>query len=98
MFLRYAKACVFLPGGLGKLDEFFETVTLIQTKKIKQFPIYLMGEEYWSGLIEWLKTKVLEMGCISDADLDLIQITDDPAEVANGIERHYAKDQSLENF
>ncbi len=98
MFIRYAKACVFLPGGLGTLDEFFETVTLIQTQKIHPFPIYLIGTDYWSGLIDWLKATVLEMGCISKEDLDLIQITDDPEEVANGIERHFAKDQSLENF
>ncbi|ADI38238.1 uncharacterized protein AF_1126 [Waddlia chondrophila 2032/99] len=98
MFIRYAKACVFLPGGLGTLDEFFETVTLIQTQKIKPFPIYLMGTEYWSGLIDWLKKTVLEMGCMSEKDLDLFILTDDPVEVANGIERHYAQDQSLENF
>lgn len=98
MFIRYAKACVFLPGGLGTLDEFFETVTLIQTEKIKPFPIYLMGSEYWNGLVEWLKKTVLEMGCISEKDLDLFIVTDDPVEVANGIERHYAQDQSLENF
>jgi len=98
MFIRYAKACVFLPGGLGTLDEFFETVTLIQTEKIKPFPIYLMGSEYWNGLIDWLKSTVLEMGCMSKEDLDLFIVTDDPVEVANGIERHYAQDQTLENF
>lgn len=98
MFIRYAKACIFLPGGLGTLDEFFETITLIQTKKINPFPIYLMGTEYWSGLIDWLKNTVLEMGCMSKEDLDLFVLTDDPIEVANGIERHYAQDQSLENF
>ena len=98
MFIRYAKACVFLPGGLGTLDEFFETVTLIQTKKIKPFPVYLMGSDYWNGIIDWLKKTVLEMGCISEEDLNLFVVTDDPVEVANGIERHYAQDQTFENF
>jgi uncharacterized protein (TIGR00730 family) len=98
MFIRYAKACVFLPGGLGTLDEFFEAITLIQTLKINPFPIYLMGEDYWTGLIDWLKNTALEMGCISKEDLNLFRITNDPAEVANAIENHYAKDKTFENF
>jgi hypothetical protein len=98
MFIRYAQGYVFLPGGLGTLDELFEALTLIQTKKIQQFPIYLMGKEYWEGLIDWIKSTVLAQGCISEDDLNLIHITDDPEEVANGIERHYQRNRILKNF
>lgn len=98
MFIRYAQGYVFLPGGFGTLDELFEALTLIQTKKIKPFPIYLMGKEYWVGLIAWIKDVMLGHGCISKEDLDLFIITDDPAEVANGIERHYQRDRATLNF
>jgi len=98
MFIRYAQACVFLPGGFGTLDELFETLTLIQTKKIHPFPIYLMGESYWTGLKDWLTKVPLKHGCISDEDLDQLNITDDPEVVATGIERHYQKDRHLKNF
>lgn len=98
MFIRYAQGYVFLPGGVGTLDELFEALTLIQTKKILSFPIYLMGKEYWVGLMDWLKKTVLENKCISPEDLDLIHITDDPAEVANGIERHYQRHKIKHNF
>ncbi|MFA6915204.1 MAG: TIGR00730 family Rossman fold protein [Parachlamydiales bacterium] len=98
MFIRYAQGYVFLPGGYGTLDELFEALTLIQTKKIHPFPIYLMGKSYWQGLIEWIKSTMLQNGCVNENDLSLIQITDDPGEVANGIERHYQRHQSLRNF
>lgn len=98
MFIRYAQGYVFLPGGYGTLDELFEALTLIQTKKIKAFPIYLMGSEYWKGLMSWLVDTVSEMDGISDEDLKLIQIVDDPKEVANGIERHYQRDRATRNF
>lgn len=98
MFVRYAQGYVFLPGGFGTLDELFEALTLIQTKKIHPFPIYLMGKEYWSGLIGWIKEVMLRDKCIHESDLDLIQITDDPEEVANGIERHYQRNRSEKNF
>ena len=98
MFIRYAQGYVFLPGGLGTLDELFEALTLIQTKKIQQFPIYLMGKEYWEGLIDWIKATVMDHGCISEDDLNLIHITDDPEEVANGIERHFQRNRTLKNF
>ncbi|MBA3816094.1 MAG: TIGR00730 family Rossman fold protein [Parachlamydiaceae bacterium] len=98
MFIRYAQAYVFLPGGVGTLDELFEALTLIQTKKIHPFPIYLMGVSYWAGLMDWIKGTVLSHECISPVDLDLIRITDDPEEVANGIERHYQRDRALRNF
>ncbi len=98
MFIRYAQGYVFLPGGLGTMDELFEALTLIQTKKIRPFPIYLVGKNYWSGLIDWIKETVLAEECISPEDLNLIQITDDPEEVANGIERHYQREKSQKNF
>lgn len=98
MFIRYAQGYVFLPGGVGTLDELFEALTLIQTKKIHPFPIYMMGKGYWEGMMEWIKGTVLASGCISPEDLDLIHITDDPEEVANGIERHYQKHRVERNF
>lgn len=98
MFIRYAQGYVFLPGGLGTLDELFEALTLIQTKKIHPFPIYLMGKEYWDKMMTWLREVVLQEGCISPEDLDMFHITDDPEEVANGIERHYRRDRAQRNF
>lgn len=98
MFIRYAQGYVFLPGGFGTLDELFEALTLIQTQKIKPFPIYLMGKDYWVEMLAWIKNTMLAHGCISSSDLNMFQITDDPEEVANGIERHYQKDRALKNF
>lgn len=98
MFIRYAQGYVFLPGGYGTLDELFEALTLIQTKKIHPFPIYLMGTEYWQGLMEWLKTTMIGYQCISPSDLELINLTNDPEEVANGIERHFQRDRAEKNF
>lgn len=98
MFIRYAQGYIFLPGGLGTMDELFEAMTLIQTVKIQPFPIYLMGKSYWEGLLQWLRDTTLAHGCISEKDFDLIQVTDSPEEVANGIERHYQRNQALRNF
>lgn len=98
MFIRYAQGYVFLPGGFGTLDELFEALTLIQTKKIKPFPIYLMGKEYWLEMLKWIENIMLTHGCISIEDFDMFQITDDPEEVANGIERHYQRDRAMRNF
>lgn len=98
MFIRYAQGYVFLPGGYGTLDELFEALTLIQTKKIHYFPIYLLGKDYWEGLIQWLIATPLKQDCITEEDLKLIHITDDPEEIANGIERHYQKDRAERNF
>ena len=98
MFIRYAQGYVFLPGGYGTLDELFEALTLIQTKKIHPFPIYLMGASYWEGLIDWIKDKMIPMNCITEKELEMIQITDDPIEVSNGIERHYQRDRAEKNF
>jgi uncharacterized protein (TIGR00730 family) len=80
MFVKYAQAFVVLPGGFGTLDELFEAVTLVQTKKVTRFPVILMGTAYWSGLIDWVKSTLLADGKVGPGDLELIQITDDVAE------------------
>lgn len=98
MFVRYAQAFVVLPGGFGTLDELFEALTLIQTGKIKYFPVYLVGKEYWKGLLDWMKQTLLAQGNIKPAHLDLIRLSDDPDEIAEGIEKHYRQTKSLENF
>lgn len=98
MFVRYAQAFIFLPGGFGTLDELFEALTLIQTKKINHFPIYLMGKEYWQGLLTWLKDVALTKGCISPIDFELITITDDYEDVADQIQKHYEIYRNKINF
>ncbi len=89
MFVKYAVGYVIFPGGYGTMDELFEALTLIQTKKIRSFPVVLVGSEYWKGLIDWLKGTVLGMGAISPEDLDLMHIVDDPAEVTDIILKRY---------
>jgi uncharacterized protein (TIGR00730 family) len=81
MFVKYSLAFVIFPGGFGTLDELFEALTLIQTKKIRNFPIVLFGSDYWSGMLDWLRNVVLPDGKISNHDLDMFHITDSPAEV-----------------
>lgn len=82
MFVKYGQAFIFLPGGFGTLDELFECLTLIQTKKISKVPVILMGAEFWSGMMEWTKTVLRDQEkTISPKDIDLIQITDDIGEV-----------------
>ncbi len=98
MFVRYAQAFVVLPGGYGTLDELFEALTLIQTEKIKPFPVYLVGKEYWAGLLTWLKETALAQGNIQREDLHLIRLSDDPDEIATGIETHFKHRKHLENF
>jgi uncharacterized protein (TIGR00730 family) len=98
MFIRYAQGYVFLPGGFGTLDELFEALTLIQTKKIKQFPIYLIGKDYWEEMLWWIEKTMISHGCVSEQDLTLFKITDDPEEVASGIEQHYLRDRAIKNF
>ena len=81
MFVKYADGFVILPGGYGTMDELFEALTLIQTGKIRGFPVILVGSAFFSGLFEWVKVKLLGEGMVSPDDLDLIQVTDDPKEV-----------------
>jgi uncharacterized protein (TIGR00730 family) len=81
MFVRYASGFVVFPGGFGTLDELFESLTLIQTGKVRNFPVILVGTDYWSDLVDWLRRRALGEGKISPADMDLITVTDDPIEV-----------------
>jgi uncharacterized protein (TIGR00730 family) len=81
MFVKYAQAFVILPGGYGTLDELFEALTLVQTRKVTRFPVILFGTDYWSGLIDWIKNTLAATGTINAADLELITVTDDIAEV-----------------
>ena len=89
MFIKYSMAFVIFPGGFGTLDELFEALTLIQTGKIYKFPVILFGRYYWAGLLRWLQTRVLTEGKISEGDLDLVLVTDDPAEVVQAIVTAY---------
>ncbi len=90
MFVKYAKAFVILPGGFGTLDEFFEAITLIQTERIFKFPVILFNSEYWRPLLDWLKKTVQRHGNISQEDLDLFVLVDDPKDVAKIIKKFYA--------
>ena len=99
MFVKYAQGFVVLPGGFGTLDEFFEALTLIQTKKINNRPVVLIGKEYWTGLIDWVKMAMLEMeGNISEKDLDLFGIVDTPLEAFNYIDDFYKSHELSPNF
>ncbi|MFC8923610.1 TIGR00730 family Rossman fold protein [Cellulosimicrobium sp. NPDC057127] len=83
MFVKYAQGFVVLPGGFGTFDELFEALTLVQTHKITEFPLALIGSDYWGGLLEWARTAVVDRGMISPADLDLVHLCDDPAEAVD---------------
>jgi uncharacterized protein (TIGR00730 family) len=87
MFVKYSLAFVIFPGGFGTLDELFEALTLIQTKKIRNFPVVLFGSNYWSGLLQWLREVVLPSGKIAEHDLALFHVTDSPAEVVDIVVR-----------
>jgi uncharacterized protein (TIGR00730 family) len=89
MFVKYADAFVILPGGFGTLDELFEALTLIQTGKVRDFPVVMVGREYWQGLLDWMRAVQLPAGAIAEGDLALLKITDDPDEVV-AIVRDYA--------
>jgi uncharacterized protein (TIGR00730 family) len=83
MFVRYSGAFVVLPGGFGTLDELFEALTLIQTRKIRFFPVVLVGSEYWGGMIDWLRDTMLAAGNIDAADVSLLRVTDSVDEVVD---------------
>jgi len=80
MFVKYADAFVIFPGGYGTLDELFEALTLIQTQKVQDFPVILMGTDYWGGMIDWIRASVLAESAIDPEDVDLLRLTDDPEE------------------
>ncbi|MCL2803596.1 MAG: TIGR00730 family Rossman fold protein [Micrococcales bacterium] len=86
MFVKYANGFVVYPGGMGTLDELFESLTLVQTAKISGFPIVLMGQDYWAGLIDWLRATVARQGNIDEADLDYFTVVETPEEALEAIE------------
>ncbi|WP_436514813.1 TIGR00730 family Rossman fold protein [Ekhidna sp. To15] len=99
MFVKYSQGFIVLPGGFGTMDELFEALTLIQTKKIGRFPIVLVGREYWTGMVDWLKKVMLEMeGNISPADLDLFNVVDTATEAVEVIDDFYSKYNLSPNF
>jgi uncharacterized protein (TIGR00730 family) len=85
MFVKYSEAFIIFPGGFGTMDELFEALTLIQTGKIRNFPVILFGSEYWAGLLDWIRTVMLEEGKISPRDVDLLFVTDSPEEAVRVI-------------
>jgi len=87
MFVKYAQAYIGMPGGFGTLDELFEAITLIQTKRIKPFPVILVGSDYWNGLWEWVRGTLLARKYISPENVDLVTILDEPEEVVKTIKR-----------
>lgn len=89
MFVRYAQGFIFLPGGFGTMDELFEIVTLIQTKKIQPVPIFLVGGTFWQGLFDWLKNVLMKEKCVSKQELDLITACDDPSVIADSLLHSY---------
>ena len=98
MFVKYSQGFIVMPGGFGTLDELFEAITLIQTKKIGQFPIVLVGREYWSGLFEWVKNVLLAEKNINESDLDLFKLVDTAEEAVHEIDDFYNKYLLSPNF
>jgi uncharacterized protein (TIGR00730 family) len=96
VFVKYSQAFVVLPGGFGTLDELFESLTLVQTGKITRFPVVLVGSEYWSGLISWIRSTLVAGGKISPQDVDLLQVVDDPDEVVRLIQEAHRNGQAFE--
>ena len=93
MFVKFSKAFVVLPGGVGTLDELFEAVTLVQTEKIKKIPIILVNINYWTGLLDWLKNTLLAQGMINEENLSLIQLVETKEEVLGLLDKFYPKEQ-----
>ena len=87
MLVKYAVAYVIMPGGFGTMDELFEAVTLVQTKRIRPFPIYLMDTKYWSGLMDWVRHTQLPSGNISAEDVEIMQVCDNPEEIVRAVRR-----------
>ncbi|MFW6099956.1 MAG: TIGR00730 family Rossman fold protein [Bacteroidota bacterium] len=98
MFVKYAQGFIVLPGGFGTMDEMFEAFTLIQTGKIGKFPIILVGKDYWNGLFQWIRDTVLRQNNVSEKDLELFQLLDDPDEVVDQINAFYSKYVLSPNF
>ena len=99
MFVKYSQGFIVLPGGFGTLDELFESLTLIQTQKIGEFPIILMGRDFWRGLLDWIKSTLRDQfQTISEEDMDLIHLVDTPAEAVDIIDDFYSKYMLKPNF
>ena len=98
MFVKYAQGFVVMPGGVGTLDELFEAFTLLQTSKVNKFPIILVGRQYWEGLINWIKDKLLTENNISAEDLELFEVVDTKEEVMDCLNHFYIKDNFKPNF
>jgi uncharacterized protein (TIGR00730 family) len=99
MFMKYAQGFIVLPGGFGTLDELFEALTLIQTRKVAAFPVILVGKQYWGGLIEWIKSSLLEQEKnINEIDLELLSLVDTADEAVMNIEKFYSKYLHKPNF
>ncbi len=98
MFIKYASAVVIMPGGFGTLDEFFELLTLIQTDKIRQFPVILVGRSYWQGLLDWVRTSMVGGGMISAPDLSIFKVMDDPNLIVKEIRRALRHERRDANF
>ncbi len=91
MFVKYAMAYIIMPGGFGTLDELFESITLIQTQRIKPLPVILVGSDYWAGLVDWIKSTMLKERNISSEDLDIIQVIDDPELILQAVQKGFMK-------
>src|SRR5690606_18708324 len=89
MFVKYAEGFIIFPGGFGTLDELFEALTLIQTGKVRNFPVILFGSEYWEGLLDWLRNKMAAEGKIAPDDVDLLHVTDSPEEAVSVVLEYY---------
>ena len=89
MFMKYAQAIICLPGGFGTLDELFESLTLVQTKKVTKFPVVLFGKSYWQGLYDWVRQSAMAGGKVSEKDLDLLHLTDDIDDAVRVVEDSY---------
>jgi uncharacterized protein (TIGR00730 family) len=98
MFMKYAQGFIILPGGFGTLDELFEALTLIQTNKISRFPVVMVGKDYWGGMVDWIKHRMVEEGTISESDLDLFVLTDSVDEVIKIVSDFYLRNKLKPNF
>ena len=95
LFVKHAVGFVIFPGGFGTLDELFEALTLVQTRKVETFPIILVGASFWSGLTEWMQERMIAEGCLAESELNLFEIVDDAAEAAKVILRHIRMSEKL---
>ena len=87
MFIKYAAAYVVMPGGFGTMDELFEVITLVQTRRIRPFPIIMVGTDYWGGLLAWIRSQLLAQSFISPKDMDIIQVLDKPEEIVDTVRK-----------